>query len=80
MVLVQGIGRLIRSQDDRGAVVLLDNRILQPGSGFALLRDALPPFPLSSRLEDIGQMLSGEPLLGAWKQRRSTSTQADMAI
>ena len=33
MVLVQGIGRLIRSQDDRGAVVLLDNRILQPGLG-----------------------------------------------
>ena len=79
MVLVQGVGRLIRSLSDRGAVVLLDNRILQPGSGFALLRDALPPFPLSNRLEDISRILSGSPLSGAI-QRRSTFVQADLAF
>jgi Rad3-related DNA helicase len=60
MVLVQGIGRLIRSQSDRGAVVLLDNRILYSGPGWRILRAAMPPFPLSRRIADVGRVLSGE--------------------
>ncbi|MEK6611483.1 MAG: helicase C-terminal domain-containing protein [Gemmatimonadota bacterium] len=40
--LKQGFGRLIRSTDDRGAVVLCDPRVLRKGYGGKLL-EALPP-------------------------------------
>jgi len=43
--LKQGFGRLIRSRTDRGAVVLLDSRILTKRYG-RYLRDSLPPAPL----------------------------------
>jgi ATP-dependent DNA helicase DinG len=43
--LKQGFGRLVRSRDDRGAVVLLDDRILRKRYG-RYLRDSLPPAPL----------------------------------
>jgi DNA polymerase-3 subunit epsilon/ATP-dependent DNA helicase DinG len=42
--LKQGFGRLIRRRDDRGAVVILDNRVLVRDYGRAFL-DALPPAP-----------------------------------
>ncbi len=42
--LKQGFGRLIRSREDRGAVLLLDSRIVTRGYGRAL-RAALPPAP-----------------------------------
>jgi Rad3-related DNA helicase len=40
--LKQGFGRLIRRGDDRGAVVILDNRVLERDYGRAFL-EALPP-------------------------------------
>lgn len=43
--LKQGFGRLVRNRDDRGAVVLLDDRILRKRYG-RYLRDSLPPAPL----------------------------------
>jgi ATP-dependent DNA helicase DinG len=43
--LKQGFGRLIRSRADRGAILLLDDRILTKGYG-RLLRSSLPPAPL----------------------------------
>ena len=43
--LKQGFGRLIRSREDRGGIVLLDSRILTKTYGRALL-SALPPAPL----------------------------------
>jgi ATP-dependent DNA helicase DinG len=43
--LKQGFGRLIRSRDDRGAVVLLDDRVLTRRYGSYLV-DSLPPAPL----------------------------------
>jgi len=43
--LKQGFGRLIRSQEDRGAVILLDGRILRASYG-RRLRGSLPPAPL----------------------------------
>ncbi|MEZ4414263.1 MAG: helicase C-terminal domain-containing protein [Gemmatimonadota bacterium] len=43
--LKQGFGRLIRSRKDRGAVVLLDSRVLTRRYGRSL-RAALPPAPL----------------------------------
>ena len=43
--LKQGIGRLIRSRTDRGAVLLLDDRLLTRRYGRVIL-EALPPMPL----------------------------------
>jgi ATP-dependent DNA helicase DinG len=44
--LKQGFGRLIRTQTDRGAVLVLDDRILTRKYG-PYLRQSLPPAPLS---------------------------------
>ena len=43
--LKQGFGRLIRARSDRGAVVMLDDRILTRRYG-RYLRESLPPAPL----------------------------------
>ena len=43
--LKQGFGRLVRSREDRGAVILLDSRIVTRRYGRAL-RAALPPAPM----------------------------------
>ncbi len=43
--LKQGFGRLIRHRADRGAIVLLDDRIVRKRYG-RYLRDSLPPAPL----------------------------------
>ncbi len=45
--LKQGFGRLIRARTDRGAVVLLDRRVLEKGYGRYFL-DSLPPAPVES--------------------------------
>ena len=45
--LKQGFGRLIRSTNDRGAVVLLDRRVLEKGYGRYFL-DTLPPAPAAT--------------------------------
>ena len=45
MRLKQGVGRLIRSRTDRGAVVILDDRLLRKRYGRELV-GALPPMPL----------------------------------
>ena len=44
--LKQGFGRLVRSHDDRGSVVILDDRILRKRYG-VYLRESLPPAPLA---------------------------------
>jgi ATP-dependent DNA helicase DinG len=43
--LKQGFGRLVRTRVDRGAVVILDTRLLTKGYGRYFL-DSLPPAPL----------------------------------
>jgi len=43
--LKQGFGRLVRSATDRGAIVLLDGRVIERGYGRYLL-DSLPPAPV----------------------------------
>jgi ATP-dependent DNA helicase DinG len=47
--LKQGFGRLIRTRNDRGAVVVLDARLLTRRYG-PFLRQSLPPAPLSKGL------------------------------
>ena len=58
--LKQGFGRLIRRSTDRGAVVILDNRILGRDYGKAFL-DVLPP---ASRF--VGPSAEVADRIGAW--------------
>nr|WP_203988630.1 ATP-dependent DNA helicase [Virgisporangium aurantiacum] len=41
--LAQGVGRLIRSRTDKGAVAVLDSRLAAPRGYATYLRDSLPP-------------------------------------
>ena len=43
--LKQGFGRLVRSRKDRGAILILDDRVVRKSYG-AYLRESLPPAPL----------------------------------
>jgi ATP-dependent DNA helicase DinG len=47
--LKQGFGRLIRTREDRGVVLVLDNRILTRRYG-PYLRQSLPPAPMAKGL------------------------------
>jgi ATP-dependent DNA helicase DinG len=52
LALKQGFGRLIRGATDRGALVLLDNRITKLAYGRVFF-DSLPPYRLTKNLQDI---------------------------
>ena len=46
LALKQGVGRLIRSEDDRGVVAICDPRLLGKGYG-SVFRRCLPPIPMT---------------------------------
>jgi ATP-dependent DNA helicase DinG len=48
----EGVGRLIRGEQDFGVVVLCDPRLLGKGYGRAFL-DSLPPMPRTRSLEHV---------------------------
>jgi Rad3-related DNA helicase/serine/threonine protein kinase len=50
--LKQGLGRLLRSRDDRGVMAILDTRLHTKGYG-KLVLDALPPARRTSNLRDV---------------------------
>ncbi len=52
ITLKQGFGRLIRSLDDRGVLVLLDPRIQQARYGRVFL-DSLPPYRITHNIGDV---------------------------
>ena len=52
IALKQGFGRLIRSLDDRGVLVLLDPRIRQKRYGQAFL-ESLPPYRVTTSITDV---------------------------
>lgn len=52
--MMQGVGRLIRTQSDRGAIVILDPRIRTKRYGDTILR-CLPNAKRSKRIDDIRQ-------------------------
>jgi len=54
LTLKQGFGRLIRSLEDRGVLVLLDPRIRTQRYGQTFLQ-SLPPYRMTTRIEDVGQ-------------------------
>ncbi len=50
--LKQGIGRLLRTRDDRGVMAILDTRLHTKGYG-KLVLNALPPARRTSSLRDV---------------------------
>lgn len=57
VALKQGAGRLIRSESDRGVLVVADQRLLQKGYGKRLLR-ALPAMPILESQEEFEAALA----------------------
>jgi ATP-dependent DNA helicase DinG len=52
ITLKQGFGRLIRSETDRGILVMLDHRMMRMPYGRVFL-ESLPPYHKTNRLEDV---------------------------
>jgi ATP-dependent DNA helicase DinG len=52
ITLKQGFGRLIRSETDRGILVMLDHRLIRMPYGRVFL-ESLPPYHKTNRLEDV---------------------------
>lgn len=52
IALKQGVGRLIRTETDRGVLVLCDPRLLEKSYG-RLFLDSLPPFPKTRNVADV---------------------------
>src|SRR3546814_8732926 len=52
IALKQGVGRLIRSETDRGVLMLCDPRLLAKGYGRIFL-NSLPPLPRTRVLSDV---------------------------
>jgi len=52
--LRQGLGRLMRSNDDHGLLAVLDVRLFTKGYG-AIFRRSLPPSPVTRKIEKVAQ-------------------------
>ncbi|UZW61953.1 ATP-dependent DNA helicase [Lysobacter enzymogenes] len=61
IALKQGAGRLIRSETDRGVLVLCDPRLHSKSYGRTFL-DSLPPLPRTRRVDDVADFFAGRPL------------------
>jgi ATP-dependent DNA helicase DinG len=59
LTLKQGFGRLIRSLEDRGVLVLLDPRIRTQRYGQTFLQ-SLPPYRMTTSLADVEKFFAGE--------------------
>lgn len=59
IALKQGVGRLIRSDADRGVLVLCDPRLLGKPYG-RLFLDSLPPFPRTRQVEDVQRFFAAQ--------------------
>ena len=55
----QGVGRLIRSRDDKGSIVILDNRITKKIYGKKFLK-VLPENIIEKSKEEILKMMEAE--------------------
>jgi ATP-dependent DNA helicase DinG len=59
IALKQGLGRLIRSETDRGVLSILDPRIVTKGYGQNFLR-SLPPARITRKIEEVEKFFSEE--------------------
>ncbi len=59
IALKQGAGRLIRSERDRGVLVLCDPRLLGKSYGRVFM-DSLPPLPRTREIEDVQAFFTDE--------------------
>jgi ATP-dependent DNA helicase DinG len=74
LALKQGAGRLIRSESDRGVLVICDERLVTRGYGRRLLQ-GLPPF---ARVEHLEDALAFLPASDAWV-RASTGGESPLS-
>jgi ATP-dependent DNA helicase DinG len=63
ITLKQGFGRLVRSLQDRGVLMLLDPRIQRQRYGRIFL-DSLPPYRVTQCIEDVEAFFAGAPGAG----------------
>lgn len=64
IALKQGVGRLIRSETDRGVLVLCDPRLIGKSYGRTFL-DSLPPFARTRSLAEVQAFFGAEPTIPA---------------
>jgi ATP-dependent DNA helicase DinG len=57
--LQQALGRLIRSESDRGVMAVLDRRLADARYGRTLIA-SLPPAPLTRSLDDVSRFFGAE--------------------
>ena len=60
ITLKQGVGRLIRDEDDRGVLMLCDPRVVSRGYGKRFL-SSLPPMPRTHSLADVEAFFRNQP-------------------
>ncbi|MGK0172835.1 MAG: ATP-dependent DNA helicase DinG, partial [Gammaproteobacteria bacterium] len=60
IALKQGVGRLIRGEDDRGVIVIGDPRVLQQSYGRVFL-ESLPPLPITRSIDDVRAFFAERP-------------------
>jgi ATP-dependent DNA helicase DinG len=60
LTLRQGVGRLMRTVDDRGVIAILDTRLFSKGYGRQFLR-SLPPSPVSRNRDDVAAFFGHQP-------------------
>ena len=66
ITLKQGIGRLIRSANDKGVIALLDPRLKTKGYGKDFL-NSLPKCKITSELKDVAEMFGGQANAGNFR-------------
>jgi len=64
LALKQGVGRLIRSEEDHGAVVICDRRVTARAYGRVFLA-ALPPMPVTRERDEVLRFLRRSAPVGA---------------
>ncbi len=73
LTLKQGFGRLIRSLEDRGVLVLLDPRITRQRYGQTFLQ-SLPPYRMTQTITDVEEFFSKAPQHRIESLRNKSST------
>lgn len=62
LTLRQGVGRLMRTAEDRGVIAILDTRLFTKGYGRQFL-NSLPPSPITRKSADIAAFFSTKAVL-----------------